>query len=65
MIPLVAFVIATLAGFWAGYRLGLSTCRHEWTLVFSPTRVRLECPRCGTSTPGWDLNLESPRARVQ
>jgi hypothetical protein len=60
---IAALVLAFVAGLVAGAYLGGRTCAHAWTLHLSPSRMWLECPRCGATSPGWDLSIANLHPR--
>jgi hypothetical protein len=38
--------------------------RHAWTLRLTRDRLFLQCPSCGSQTPGWTFTEAPPRLRI-
>jgi len=56
---LVVFVLAVGVGIVVGWTAARRH-RHVWTLNLSASRVWLECPLCGLTSPGWNLSITPP-----
>jgi hypothetical protein len=56
----LVFGVAAACGFFAcGFLVGRRHT-HAWTLNLSASRVWLECPLCGLTSPGWNLSITPP-----